>query len=157
LARREEEFVEIQALKLLLTENDLNQLVSRALTDVQPVRDVSVRLLPEGIGVSGIYPTALMKVRFDTLWQPFVRDGRLAARLADLKVVGIGGGLVRKVLLGILGDAARLEDALKVEDDTVLFDLDRILARNGLPVRTNLTAVQCGAGTLLLVCLAPDG
>jgi hypothetical protein len=148
--------VEIQALKLVLTEQDLNHLVARALADVQPVRDVQVRLLPEGIGISGTYPTALMKVRFDSLWHPFVREGKLAAQLGDLKVVGIGGALVRKVLLGILGDAARLEDSLKMEDDTVLFDLDRALARSGLAVRSNLTAVQCGAGTLLLVCLAPD-
>jgi hypothetical protein len=148
--------VEIQALKLLLTEQDLNQLVARALTDVQPVRDVQVRLTPEGIGVSGIYPTALLKVHFDTLWQPFVRDGKAAARLTDLKVVGFGGGLLRKVLLGILADAAKLEDALKVEDDTVLFDLDRALARQGLTGRTNLSAVQCQEGALLLICLAPE-
>jgi hypothetical protein len=148
--------VEIQALKLLVTEQDLNLLVARALTDVQPVRDVQVRLTPEGIGVSGIYPTALLKVQFDTLWQPFVVGGRLAARLTDLKVVGFGGNILRKVLLGILADAAKLEDALQVDGDTVLFDLDRAVARHGLPARTNLTAVQCQEGTLLLVCLAPD-
>jgi len=47
-------------------------------------------------------------------------------------------------------------DALRVEDDTVLFDADRLQTRNGLTGRTNLSAVQCQEGTLLLVCLAPE-
>jgi hypothetical protein len=147
--------MEIRALNLLLTEADANALVARHLPADTPVREVRVRLTPEGFRVSGIYPTSLLAVRFDTLWELSVRDGRLAAYLADLNVVGLPARLLRGTLMSALGEAAAKEDALRVEGETVLLDPERLLAKNGLSAKTNLTAVRCGEGSLVLECAAP--
>jgi hypothetical protein len=52
--------------------------------------------------------------------------------------------------MNAIARALQGEDGLRVEGETVLVDPDRIAARRGWPVRTNLTAVRCGDGSLVL-------
>jgi hypothetical protein len=146
--------MEIQALKLLLTEHDFNVIAKRALEKEQ-VRDVSIRLSAEGIHVYGVYPTPFMTVRFETLWEVSAHAGKIAARLADLKVVGLPAGMLRGTIMSALSEATSQENGLQVDGERLLFDPDRLLINNGLKGRTNLTAVRCGAGTLVLEAAAP--
>jgi hypothetical protein len=152
--------MEIQALRLLLTEQDLHQLAVQGLqTDLQ-IREVRVRVTLEGILLSGVYPTSLLDVPFTTLWQVSVRGGLLAARLADIQTGDGDGGLdvfsllgpgaVRGTIMNAIAQAVQAEDSVRVQGETILVDPDRLAAGRGWPVQTNLSAVHCYDGGLVL-------
>src|SRR4051794_37967801 len=104
--------MEIESLKVWLSEDDLNGVIARNLRDDESVRDLRVRVLPEGARVEGAYRVAFFNVRFDTLWALSVRGREVAARLADLSVAGAPAGVVRGTLLEMLAaNLAREEGA----------------------------------------------
>jgi hypothetical protein len=158
--------MEIQALRLLLTEQDLHRF-TRGSQNTLAVRDLRLRIAPEGLHVAGTYPTSFLDVPFATLWHLSVRAGKLAARLVRIQTGNgdgdfalevfslISPGAVRATLMHAIGRALQGEEGLHVEGETVLVDPDRIAARRGLPVRTNLTAVRCGDGCLVLEAASP--
>ena len=78
----------IQTLKLLVTEQDLNDLVARHLPDDQPLENLTIRLGPEGVTVAGEYPL-FVRVAFETLWELGTQGGKAVARLASLKAMGL--------------------------------------------------------------------
>jgi hypothetical protein len=141
--------MEIQALRALVPEAMLTRIATEALPPDVKLKDVHVRLAPEGVHVTGTYEM-FFAVPFETLWELSVRDGKILARLANVKVARLGAGMVKGVLLGILSDAAKKIDGLQLDGDTLLLDVDRILAGRGYTVRTNLKTVQCLAGSLLI-------
>ena len=141
--------MEIQALRALIPEDMLTRIATEALPPDVKVKDVRVHLKPEGAQVAGTYEM-FFAVPFETLWDLSVRDGKILARLAHLKVARLGAGMVKGVLLGILGDAAKQIDGLQLDGDTLIVDVDRILAGRGYEVRTNLKTVQCQSGKLLI-------
>jgi len=142
--------MEILSLKVALAEEDVNNLVTKHLGGDQPVRDLKVRLTPEGARVSGTYPVTFFNVRFDTLWTLAVSGREVAARLADLQVAGAPAGMVRGTLMEVLAANLDREEGLRVDGETVLVDLDVLLSRLGLVSRTNLTAVRCEAGRVIV-------
>ncbi|MFL5245539.1 MAG: hypothetical protein ACJ8FY_25875 [Gemmataceae bacterium] len=142
--------MEIHLLKLLVTEQDINTIVARVLAHEPQVRDVKVTLAPEGVHVSGVYPTAFMSVRFQTLWELSAEAGKVAARLADLKVVGLPVSMLRGVIMTALSEAVAKEDTFQVAGERLLFDPNRLLTKNGLTGSINLTAVRCQPGQLVI-------
>jgi hypothetical protein len=152
--------MEIQALRLLRTEQDLYQFAVQGAGAHQVVRDLRLQIAPEGVHVAGTYPTSLMDIPFATLWHLSVRCGQLLARLGRIQTGNgdsaldvftlIGPGAVRATLMTAIGRALRGEEGLRVEGETVLVDPDRLAARRGWPVRTNLVAVHCGQGALVV-------
>jgi hypothetical protein len=142
--------MEIHLLKLLVTENDINTLVAKALANEPQVRDVKVTLTSDGVNVSGVYPTAFMSVRFQTLWAVSVEEGKVAARLADLKVVGLPVTMLRPAIMAALADAVAKEEAIEIKGDHLLFDPNHALAKHGLTGKTNLTAVRSEPGQLVI-------
>jgi hypothetical protein len=154
--------MEIQALRLLLTEQDLYQFAVQGAGTHEVVRDLRLQIAPEGVHVAGTYPTSLMDIPFVTLWHLSVRGGRLLARLGRIQAgngngdsaldifTRISPGAVRATLMTAIGRALQGEEGLRVEGETVLVDPDRLAARRGWPVRTNLVAVRCGQGALVV-------
>jgi hypothetical protein len=134
--------MEIHALKLMLAEDDLNAACAQFLPRDGPLRQVQVRITPGGLRITGAY-SLVVGVPFETLWELSVRGGKLAARLASVRVIGWGTGMLNGILMKALNEAATREDALQVQGDTLLLDLDRLLVKRGLASRTNLTAVRC--------------
>ncbi len=141
--------MEIQSLKLLITEQEINDIATKLLAQNQQTRDVRVRLAPEGAYITGVYQT-LVAVSFETFWQLGVRSGKITARLANFKAGGFGAGMLKGVLMNAISDAAKKEDSLRVEEETLVFDLDRLLTKKGFPARTNLTTVRCNSGNLII-------
>ena len=154
--------MEIQALRLLLTEQDLYQFAVRGAGAHELIRDLRLQVAPEGVHVAGTYPTSLMDFPFATLWHLSVRGGKLLARLGRVQTGNgngdsaldvfslIGPGAVRATVMTALARALQGEEGLHVEGETVLVDPDRLAARRGWPVRLNLVAVRCGQGALLI-------
>jgi hypothetical protein len=148
--------MEILSLKLSLSEADLNNLVARHLGSDQPVRDLQVRLRPEGVGISGAYRVAFFNVRFETLWALSVQGREVAAQLTDLRVAGAPAGLVRESLLEMIGANIAREEGARVEGESILVDPDLMLGRLGLTGgRANLTAVRCEEGRVVVEGGAP--
>jgi hypothetical protein len=142
--------MEIHALKLLITEHDINTIAARALAKEDQVREVRLRLLPEGLHVSGVYPTPFMAVRFETVWEVAAHVGKIGVKLLTVKALGLPIGVLRTSIMSALADAATASKALHVDGDQLLFDPDHLLASHGLVGRTNLTKVRCETGLLII-------
>jgi hypothetical protein len=135
--------MEIQALTLLITEQDLSDLAARHLPADQPVEELRFRLTPEGLHVSGEYPLFL-RVSFEMRWELGVCGGRVTARLVHFKALGLPVPVFKGMLLKFLREAVRNEEWLQIEgDDTVVVQVDRLVRDRGVALRTNLTAIRC--------------
>jgi hypothetical protein len=141
--------MEIQAFKAVITETDLNGLVQKHLPEDLSLDDVNIQVGPDGITVKGKYQL-FINVSFETLWEIGVQSGRLAARLASIRAMGIPGSIFKSAVLKLVGDAAKTEPWITIDKETILVDVDAMLLYNGLPAKTNLTRVICQAGTILL-------
>jgi hypothetical protein len=147
--------MEIQSLKAWVSEDDLNGIIARNLSGDDSVRDLRVRVLPEGVRVSGAYRVAFFNVHFDTLWALTLKGREVAARLADLSVAGAPAGMVRGTLLEMLAANVGREEGARVEGDSIVIDPDALLGRFGVVARTNLRAVACETGRIVVEAGTP--
>src|SRR4051794_5879562 len=114
--------MEIQALRMLVTEPDLNDLVRRYLPPDQPLEDVHVRLEGDGIHITGQYPF-FINVKFETVWEVGVVDGLAFARLAHFKAMGVPGNIFKSAILKVIEEAARKESWIRIVGEQVRADL----------------------------------
>jgi hypothetical protein len=136
--------VEIRSLTFVATEADLNELASQIFPRIERIRDLRISIVPEGIRVRGTYQQ-LFGIRFQTLWQVFVSQGKVVARLAELKAGSLSLNFLKAYLLDTIAAAATM---LELRDETLLFDVNALLQDKGWPVRTNLTSIRCDYGSL---------
>jgi hypothetical protein len=141
--------MEILALKATVSEQVLNELAARYLPRDVPVEELRISVTPDGVVVKGEYPL-LVTVSFETLWELSVADGKVVARLARFRTLGMPMNVLKSVVMGAISSAAKSEPWLEVEKDTVRIDVDKALAGEGLRARTNLTAVRCQPGTVVI-------
>lgn len=136
--------MEIRSLTFVATEADLNDLASQILPRIERIRDLRIFIVPEGIRASGTYQQ-LFGIRFQTLWQVSVSQGKVVARLAELKAGPLSLNFLKAYLLDTIAAAATV---LKLRDETLLFDVNALLQDKGWPLRTNLTSIRCDYGSL---------
>jgi len=148
--------MEIQALKLLVTQQDLNELVKKHLPEDQPLENVHIRVAPEGVYVTGEYPL-LFRVGFETLWELETQAGMLLARLTGLKAMGLSATVFKSAVMKAIEEAAQEKDWLAFDEDVVAVDVDRLLAAEGIAMKTNLSAVRCRAEALVIEATSPGG
>jgi hypothetical protein len=142
--------MEIQALKLFVPEDEINRLLAEHLPPDVPVRKLAVRLTPDGVRVSGEYPTAFLNVGFDTLWKLDVVGGQIDVQLADLHVSGFPATMLRGMIFKMMKDNAPREPGVSVEGEALRIDLEQFLASKRLPLKVNLRRVVCGIGNLVV-------
>lgn len=136
--------MEIRSLTFVATEADLNELASQILPRIERIRDLRISIVPEGIRVRGTYQQ-LFGIRFQTLWQVSVSQGKVVARLAELKAGSLSLNFLKAYLLDTIAAAATVPE---LRDETLLFDVNALLQDKGWPVRTNLTSIRCDYGSL---------
>jgi hypothetical protein len=143
--------MEIQTLKVHITEQDLQYLAAQAQPADTPVKNLVVRVSPEGVHVSGEAPTPLMTMSFESLWRPVVEGGRLTAYLDNLKAGGFPATPLRSLVLGMLRDAIK-EPFIEVRDDALVVDVQDLVKRQKLPMPLSfaLKAVTCVAGGVVV-------
>src|SRR5260370_36414069 len=100
--------MESQALRLLVTEQDLNDLLAKHLPDDQRLENLKVRIAPEGVTVTGEYPL-FVRVAFETLWEPGTQAGKVTARLAGLKAMGLPATVFKGTVLKAIEEAVQKE------------------------------------------------
>ena len=142
--------MDIQALKLVVTEADANQLVSEFAPKDLEIDKLQLRFTPEGVRVSGEMPALMFRVSFETLWELSLDAGRVLARLHTLKVAGIPAGKLRGILLKMVRDAVAKHPGITVENEVVCVDPNAILRAHVLPLTIRLTALTCAAGSVLV-------
>src|SRR5579885_2419120 len=140
-AERTRATMEIQALRAVITEQDINDWLAQALTGNRQldVRDLRVRLTPEGTFVSGVYESRIIDVPFESLWELSAAGGKAGARLARFRPLGgLGGkafgvadalssGSLRQLLMHGIADAVTGEPSLNVDGDTIFCNVDQLL------------------------------
>lgn len=142
--------MEIHTLKLSVTEQELTELATELPGKKSPVENLRVRLTPEGIVVLGDYPTMLMKMAFETLWQVKGVGSVVEARLANIKVSGLPASMLRGVLIKTLRDVLAREPGVSVTDEAIHVDLSKHPSVQRLRLRINLTSVTCVTGNLVI-------
>lgn len=147
--------MEIQALRLQLTEQDLNDLIRRYLPPDSSIEDLSVKLGTECVHVTGSYPF-FFRVKFETVWQVGVQDGQAFARLATFRAMGVPGNVFKSAILKMVEDAARREPWVRVAGDQVMIDAEQGCAKYAVAARLRLRALTLRAGQLLLEAGAPE-
>ncbi|HWO42790.1 MAG TPA: hypothetical protein VNO43_13400 [Candidatus Eisenbacteria bacterium] len=144
--------MEIQMLRLFASEAELNQWMTKSVPPMERIGDLRLRVSSDGISISGRY-YSLIAVTFEMLWHVFVYERKLAARLERVTAAGLGVSWLRTYLLGKIALAA---PAIEIEGETLIFDLDAWLERQGLGLRTNLSAVHCRPGGLIVESARPE-
>jgi hypothetical protein len=133
-----------------VTEQELNELVAALPSGKNNVENLRVQLTSEGVVVLGEYPTMLMKMAFETLWEVKGVGTIVEARLAALKVAGLPAAMLRAVLLKTLHDLLSQEPGVRVVEESIHIDLSRHTAIQKLQLNIHLTAVRCDPGKLLI-------
>ena len=140
--------MEIVSLRLVLTEDDLNSLVSRFVTMPPKIRDLRARIIATELALAGVYDSFL-PIHFETLWKVSFDNGKIAARLSAIKAVGVGLGFLKNYVLKAMSSNSTL---FELKDESLVFDLDRLLADMTVPIKTNLAAISFDSECLVLEC-----
>ena len=140
--------MDILSLKLVITDSDLVKLGDEFMPEDAPVDDLKMVVDAGVIQVSGNYPTRLLSIPFQTSWEPVVDKGRVRLRLGSIRVVGLPATMLRGLFLSGFRHVADQVPGATVEDDTLVFDVDRLLAARGIPLRSNLKTIRCEPGRL---------
>lgn len=141
--------MEVHALHVVFTESDLNALLRKRLPPDLSVEDVRVQLSPEGVHVTGVYPF-FINVKFETVWQPTVQDGKAVARLSRFKAMGVPGNVFKSAIMKLVEEAAKKEAWVRVVDDQIVADLDQACAKFAVQAKTRLRAIVVRAGQLIV-------
>ncbi len=141
--------MEIHALRVTVTEQDLNDLAKRHLPKDQPVEELQIGITPEGVVVQGEY-SLFVPVSFETLWHPTVRDRQVHLRLVKFRALGMPVTALRGLIMNVFSTLAREEPWVRVLEDAVLLDVEAMLAKEGLTARVNLAAIRCEVGIFVL-------
>jgi hypothetical protein len=142
--------MELQSLKLVLTDADLNAMARRFLPPNAPVTNVQLSIADGAVQVSGTYPKLMLSIPFSTTWQPSIDNGKFRLKLSASRVVGLPASLLHGIFLDAFRKAATKAVGMRVEEDGIVIDLDAILADRGIPLRTNLKSVSCEAGRMTI-------
>lgn len=139
--------MEIHALRITLTEQDLNALAKKNMRSDSPVENIQVQIAPEGVTVKGVYPM-FVNVNFEAQWELGVKEGKLSARLVSLRALGMPGNIFKSALMKVIADGAKGNDGIHIQDDTLWADLNKLIAREGLGGQVYLNAIVCLAGQI---------
>ena len=143
--------MEIQLLKLSVSDADLNQLASRTFVWPDTIRDVGFAVTPEGVRVTGIYQR-IIGIPFQMLWQLSISEGKLVARMERVRAGFINIGFIKEYLQNLIAAATNIV----IHNGMLVSDVDAVLADKGWPVRLNFTSIRCTLGSLILESWAHD-
>src|SRR5438874_1883209 len=134
--------MELQALKLIVTDADVNQLLEEFAPKDLEVKNLRVQFTPDGVRVTGSTKALLFTVSFDTLWELALNGKYVEARLNSLKVAGVPAGKLRGILLKMVRDAVAKHPGITVEGEVVRVDANEGLRARGVPLQITLSVVR---------------
>jgi hypothetical protein len=141
--------MEVHALKLSLSEQDLNDLLRKYMPRDHPIEDLTVRVGPNGLTVSGVYPL-FINVHFETHWKLGLEDGLVTARLDYFKAMGVPGNIFKSAIVKMIEEVAGAEPWVRVQGDTLWVDVDGCISKYAFAARTHLRHLECQTERILL-------
>ena len=144
--------MEILSLKLHLTDADLAPLTRLLAAETEDVEKLALRFSPEGIVASGLYPTPLMKVSFETVWSLRPAGAELRLKLETLKVMGIPGGFLRGMLVKMAKEAISDQAGVRVEGEEIVVTMGEVLKDVGVEAKANFKRVTLSVGAAQIEC-----
>ena len=142
--------MEIQGLKLFITDADVAALAARHLASTEAIEDLQVKLTPEGVALSGKYPTAFFKVHFETVWGVGATGPEVRVKLDAVRVAGLPANLLRGALMKTIRDKVEGEPGVSVDDETVIINVVQAARAQGTDLVINFTAVVLSVGTAVI-------
>jgi hypothetical protein len=142
--------MEIQSLRLLVTDADVAVLAAQLVQQGGELEELQVRLTPEGVVVSGKYPTSFMRVPFETTWQVTAQGPEVRVTLAAVRVAGLPGNMLRGVLMKMVRDSLASRPGVRVEEDHLAIDVGEAVRPHGMEVRVHFVAVRMSVGSALI-------
>jgi hypothetical protein len=139
--------MDIQSLKVFISEQELQELALQNQPPDTPVKNITVRVTPDGVRVAGEFPTMMMNMSFESVWKPDVADGKVTVHLTHLTAAGFPATMLRPLVLGALKDAIK-EPFVQVVDEAVVVDVQEFVREQKLPVALTFAvqAVRCIEG-----------
>lgn len=141
--------MELHALKLSLSEQDLNDLLRKYLPKDADVEDLRVRLGAQCVHVTGTY-SFFIPVRFETVWEIGVENRHLSARLASFKAMGVPGNIFKSAVVKIVEDIARQESWIRIVGDRFLADLELGCSKYAVIAHLHLKSILVQPGLVTL-------
>src|SRR5438270_4509898 len=141
--------MEVHALTLSLSEQDLNDLLRKHLPPDQPIEDLTVRVNVQGLRITGVYPL-FINVHFETQWELGIERGLITARLHQFKAMGVPGNIFKSAIVKMIEDLARTEEWVRIKGDSIWFDVDACIGRYAFTAQTNLKVLACQTGQIIL-------
>ena len=126
--------MDIQQLKVVLTEQDLNDLARQHMPPEVAVEDLEIHIQPEGVTVKGMYQV-FVPVSFEVLWELAVDGAMVTARLAKFRTMGMPTNVLKSLIMNLIADAAKKEKWLQIQGDVVRADIDGLLKTHGLTAK----------------------
>lgn len=142
--------MEIHALKLSITEADLNDLAREHLPKDAPVRNLRVRIEEGVVRIGGDCPKLFVPVPFDTSWELSVEQRNVRIRLAGVSVIGLPANIFRGLIMNGFSKLAAKESGIRQDNDSLIVDVDGFFQQHGLLLRTNLKDIRCLKGLIVL-------
>ena len=142
--------MEIQSLKLFLTDGDLAVLLALAPPPGEPIEELKAGFTPEGVIVSGRYPTPFFPVAFETAWQVEGAGPEVRARLASVRVLGLPGNVLGGALMKMIRDAVEGKPGIRVENDAVVIHVGQVAKAHGIDLTVNFTTVRLSVGAAVI-------
>jgi hypothetical protein len=140
--------MKIHALHLQITDSDLAPLVSEISRRAEEIEHLALRLRPEGLILSGQYPTPFgMKVNFDTLWQLEPHGHEIHARLTSIHLSGLNASLFRGMLLPMVAEMIEQEPGLRMEEDVILIDTVALAKSEQVDLEIHWQEIRTGEGS----------
>ena len=149
--------MDIQTFRVFVSEQELNELARQHQPPEAPVKNLSLRVTPEGVRVTGEV-TMMITMAFESLWRPEAVDGKATIRLAALTAAGVSATkMLRPLVMGLLKDAVK-DPAVQVTEEAIIVDVQDLLRRQDLPValRFEVQALRCVEGGVVAEAGLPD-
>jgi hypothetical protein len=148
-ADRRAEPMEIHSLHLLVTEQDLNDLARKYAPKDLPVEDMRLRMSPEGVHVTGVYPF-FINVSFETVWHVNAEHGKAVAKLTKFRAMGVPGNIFKSAIMKMVEDVAKREPWIRVDGDQLICDVDQACAQYAVPAKTHLKSIIVQTGLMVV-------
>jgi hypothetical protein len=141
--------MELHALRMSLTEHDLNEILRKYLPKDAEVEDLRVRLAEDCVHVSGVYPF-FIPVHFETVWEVGVVNGHASARLASFKAMGVPGNIFKSAVVKLVENIARQENWIRIVGDRFFADLELGCHKYSIVAHLHLKSITVEQGVLIL-------
>jgi hypothetical protein len=138
--------MEIQSLRLRATDRDLEAIVAKFARAADGVEGLKGRFTPDGVVVTGVYPTSFLRVSFSTTWAVEAVGPELHVRLSALSVMGVPGGFLRGMLMRMAKDAVEGRAGMRVEGEAVIVSVPEMAKAHGADVEVKFTSVKLADG-----------